>query len=106
MKRDAIDAATVDAARAVLRDVPPKRPDKLTKREAVLALKKEIDAMRKKGYDWQDVADKLREIGINVAPASLRSYMTEKKTPKKQAPTDASDAPMQQPALSDIDITA
>ncbi len=93
MTKDVIDAAVIDAARAALRDLPPKRPDKLTKRDAVLALKKEIDAMRKKGYDWQDVADKLRELGIDVAAASVRSYLASEKS-KAARKEKAGDAPV------------
>ncbi len=90
MKND-IDAATIDAARAALRDVPAKQPDKLSKRDAVIALRKEIDAMRRKGYGWSDISAKLGEVGIHVAAASLRSYMTDAKPSKKPATTGTPD---------------
>ncbi len=75
--RNVVDAATIEAARAALRDVPPMKPSTFSKRDAVISLKKEIEAMRKKGYTWSDVSDKLREVGLDVAAASVRSYMSE-----------------------------
>lgn len=46
----------------------------LTLKETVALLVKEISAMLGKGYTYKEVADKLRDQGIAIQPATLNNY--------------------------------
>ena len=70
----------------------------LTVKEAVFALAPTLERMKKRGFDTQEIADKLHEKGIDVKPPTLAKYLNEfrrgkdRKTdtprpPEKTAPT-------------------
>ncbi|CAK7041320.1 MAG: hypothetical protein DELT_02838 [Desulfovibrio sp.] len=49
----------------------------LTVKEAVRALAPTLERMKKRGFDTQEIADKLHEKGIDVKPPTLAKYLNE-----------------------------
>lgn len=49
----------------------------LTVKEAILALAPTLERMKKRGFDTQELADKLHEKGIEVKPQTLAKYLNE-----------------------------
>ena len=49
----------------------------LTVKEAVFALAPTLERMKNRGFDIQEIADKLHEKGINVKPPTLAKYLNE-----------------------------
>ena len=49
----------------------------LTVKEAVRALAPTLERMKKRGFDIQELAEKLHEKGIEVKPPSLTKYLNE-----------------------------
>ncbi len=77
----------------------------LTVKEAVFALAPTLERMKKRGFDIQEIADKLHEKGIEVKPPTLAKYLNEfrrgkerkKDTPpppKKTVPVPETTAPV------------
>ncbi len=71
---------------------------RLTVKEAILTLAPTLERMKKRGFDAQEIAEKLHEKGIDVKPPTLAKYLNEfrrgkdRKTdtprpPEKTAPT-------------------
>lgn len=54
--------------------------------DAVMALRKEIQELREKGYYFTEIAAILNENGIEVAPATLRQYMRQPQRKKSGTP--------------------
>jgi hypothetical protein len=87
----------------------------LTVKEAIRALAPTLERMKKRGFDIQELAEKLHEKGIDVKPPTLAKYLNEfrrgkeKKTdtpppPAKAAPTPKLDKPAA-PAWGEFVIT-
>lgn len=81
----------------------------LTVKEAVFALAPTIERMKKRGFDAQEIAEKLHDKGIEVKPPTLVKYLNEfrrKQGQKKDkavttpisVPTPAQAVPQVQPA--------
>ncbi|EFL85753.2 hypothetical protein HMPREF0326_01456 [Desulfovibrio sp. 3_1_syn3] len=49
----------------------------LTVKEAIFALAPTLERMKKRGFDMQEIADKLHEKGIEVKPPTLAKYLNE-----------------------------
>ena len=61
----------------------------LTVKEAILALAPTLERMKKRGFDTQEIAEKLHEKGIEVKPPTLAKYLNEfrrEKGGKKDTP--------------------
>ncbi|CAK7026072.1 MAG: hypothetical protein DELT_02589 [Desulfovibrio sp.] len=76
----------------------------LTVKQAISALAPTLERMKNRGFDIQEIAEKLREKGIEVKPPTLAKYLNEfrrgkdkkKDTPpppKKTAPVSKPDRP-------------
>ena len=76
----------------------------MTVKEAVFALAPTIERMKKRGFDAQEIAEKLHEKGIDVKPPTLVKYLNEyrrgkdrkkdaPRPPKKTAPAPQPDRP-------------
>ena len=65
------------AIAAKLRDMPPveKKQPEHSKQEAIKLLKKEIEAMQKRGYTLDQVSEALRGEGLDIATPTLKSYL-------------------------------
>ncbi len=49
----------------------------MTVKEAVFALAPTLERMKKRGFDVQELAEKLHEKGIDVKPPTLAKYLNE-----------------------------
>lgn len=49
----------------------------MTVKEAVFALAPTLERMKKRGFEVQELAEKLREKGIDVKPPTLAKYLNE-----------------------------
>jgi len=73
----------------------------LTVKEAVRALAPTLERMKKRGFDIQELAEKLHEKGIDVKPPTLAKYLNEfrrgkeKKTDTPPSQEKAAPAPQQ-----------
>lgn len=56
---------------------PP--PRKLNKQEVVTSLRKEIEALRERGYTLEHIAEVLRGEGLDIGGTTLKSYLTRAK---------------------------
>ena len=76
----------------------------MTVKEAIFALAPTLERMKKRGFDTQEIAEKLHEKGIEVKPPTLAKYLNEfrrgkdRKTdtpppPEKTAPVLKPDRP-------------
>lgn len=93
-----VDASAVEAVRQALRDAPPVQPAQMTRRQAVEAMRREVVALRKRGYSWEKVAQLMSDAGIVISAATLKSYM---RPPRKTAqPQPQQSAPEPAPPLS------
>ena len=71
----------------------------LTVKEAVFALAPTLERMKQRGFDTQELAEKLHEKGIDVKPPTLAKYLNEfrrgkdKKTDTPPPPAKTTPAP-------------
>jgi hypothetical protein len=56
----------------------------LTVKEAIRALAPTLERMKKRGFDIQELAEKLHEKGIEVKPPTLAKYLNEFRRGKEQ----------------------
>ena len=49
----------------------------MTVKEAIRALAPTLERMKKRGFDTQEIAEKLHEKGIEIKPPTLAKYMNE-----------------------------
>ena len=49
----------------------------MTVKEAIFALAPTLERMKKRGFDTQEIAEKLHEKGIEIKPPTLAKYMNE-----------------------------
>ena len=49
----------------------------MTVKEAIFALAPTLERMKKRGFDTQEIAEKLHEKGIEVKPPTLAKYLNE-----------------------------
>lgn len=73
----------------------------LTVKEAIFALAPTLERMKKRGFDTQEIAEKLHEKGIEVKPPTLAKYLNEfrrgKDRKKDTPPPPAKTAPAPKP---------
>lgn len=76
----------------------------MTVKEAIRALAPTLERMKNRGFDTQEIAEKLHEKGIEIKPPTLAKYLNEfrrgkdKKTDTPPPPVQAQKAaPMPQP---------
>lgn len=76
----------------------------LTVKETIFALAPTLERMKKRGFDTQEIAEKLHEKGIEIKPPTLAKYLNEfrrgrdrkKDTPPPPVQTEKT-APVSQP---------
>ena len=77
----------------------------LTVKEAIRTLAPTLERMKKRGFDIQEIAEKLHEKGIEVKPPTLAKYMNEfrrdkeKKADTPQSPVKTAPAPQSNTAV-------
>jgi len=86
----AIEHERIEAAKSRLRALPekPKAPKTLSIAEAIRQIKNEVRAALKRGYTFDEIAQALKEDGIDVGTPTLKSYVSrsnKKRPPAKTA---------------------
>jgi hypothetical protein len=69
-----IRRADIDRAARHFDEAPEVQPEEVTRKEAVRILGPKIKEMRRKGYNWGQIAEKLKAVGMAIAPDLLASY--------------------------------
>lgn len=59
----------------------------MTVKEAVFALAPTLERMKKRGFDTQELAERLHEKGIDVKPPTLAKYLNEFRRGKRKGDT-------------------
>ena len=77
-----ITAAQVKEIRLALAKLKPAKVAldgnrNMTVKEAILTLAPTLERMKKRGFDTQEIAEKLHEKGIEVKPPTLAKYLNE-----------------------------
>ena len=62
-------------------------------KEAVFALAPTLERMKKRGFDTQEIVEKLHEKGIEVKPQTLTKYLTEARRQREGRKTQKRDTP-------------
>ena len=70
----------------------------LTVKEAVFALAPTLERMRKRGFDPQEIAEKLHEKGIDVKPPTLVKYLNEFRRQREKKKDTSAAVPTLSPA--------
>ena len=55
-------------------EAPEVQPEEVTRKEAIRILAPKIKEMRRKGYNWEQIAERLKGDGISIEPDLLASY--------------------------------
>lgn len=66
----------------------------LTVKEAIFVLAPTLERMKKRGFDTQEIAEKLHEKGIEIKPPTLAKYLNEFRRGKDKK-TDTPPSPVQ-----------
>ena len=74
-KREHITDDQIKQARDLLKTLPTKQKASHSKRDAVLAMKKDILALQSRGYSFAEIAQHLQTAGITISPVTLKSYI-------------------------------
>ncbi len=69
-----IRRADIDKAAQHFDEAPEVEPEEVTRKEAVRILGPKIKEMRRKGYNWEQIAERLKGDGISIEPDLLASY--------------------------------
>ena len=87
----AIQLDTVEALRAKMKEAPEvaKEKRRVSKQEAIRELKRDIEAMQKRGYTLDDIAKFLTNGGMQISTPTLKSYLQRTKADKPKAPKKA-----------------
>ena len=62
-------------------------------KEAVFVLAPTLERMRKRGFDTQEIVERLHEKGIDVKPQTLTKYLTEARRQRESRKTQKRDTP-------------
>ena len=65
----------------------------MTVKEAIFALAPTLERMKKRGFDTDEIAEKLHEKGIEIKPPTLAKYMSEFRRGKGQGKGQKKDTP-------------
>ena len=103
-----ITTSQIQEAKKILAALKPKKMAldgnrSLTVKEAIFALAPTLERMKKRGFDIQEIAEKLHEKGIKVKAPTLAKYLNEfrrgkdKKTDTPPAPEKTAPPPAPKP---------
>ena len=65
----------------------------MSMKEAVLALAPTLERMKKRGFDTQEIVERLHEKGIEVKPQTLTKYLTEARRQREGRKAKRQDTP-------------
>ncbi len=99
-----VEPHVLEAAKTRLRSLPekPKTPKPVSLSEAIRQIKTEVQAALKRGYTFDEIAQALKEDGIDVGTPTLKSYVykgTRRRTnsPKAQVKKPIAGEPKKEP---------
>jgi len=77
----------IEAIAEKFRNMPPPEPEKrlCSKQEAVAMLSKEIQALQKRGYKLEQIAEALRGEGLEITTPTLKSYLQRAQLQKQKS---------------------
>ena len=80
-----ITLKAVEAIAEKLKTLPEQKPEErqIGKQEAIAVLKNEIEAVRRRGYSFEQIAEYLKGGGLDIGSAALKSYLARAKAPSK-----------------------
>lgn len=83
----AIQLDTIEALKAKMKEAPEVSKEKrhVSKQEAIRELKRDIDAMQKRGYTLDDIAKFLSDGGLQITTPTLKSYLQRSKSDKTKS---------------------
>jgi hypothetical protein len=64
----------IDRAAQHFDEAPEVQPEEVTRKETIRILGPTIKAMRRKGYNWNQISERLKQDGIPIEPDLLASY--------------------------------
>ena len=76
----------------------------MTVKQAIFTLAPTLERMKKRGFDTQEIVEKLHEKGIEVKPQTLTKYLTEARRLKESKKTKGKEA-RHTPAASETRTT-
>ena len=65
----------------------------MTVKQAIFTLAPTLERMKKRGFDTQEIAERLHEKGIEVKPQTLTKYLTEARRLKESKKVKRQDTP-------------
>ena len=65
----------------------------MTVKQAIFTLAPTLERMKKRGFDTQEIVEKLHEKGIEVKPQTLTKYLTEARRQRESRKTQKRDTP-------------
>ena len=65
----------------------------MTVKQAIFTLATTLERMKKRGFDTQEIVEKLHEKGIEVKPQTLTKYLTEARRQREGRKTQKTDTP-------------
>lgn len=74
-----VSKTKIEAALERMKGLPKKEKQSFTLREAVQQLSGEISKLLGRGYTYKEVSGVLKEQGVEIAPATLKQYVSEAK---------------------------
>ena len=69
----------------------------MSMKEAVFALAPTLERMKKRGFDTQEIVERLHEKGIEVKPQTLTKYLTEARRQREGRKSKMQDTPPHPP---------
>ena len=76
----------------------------MTVKQAIFALAPTLERMKKRGFDTQEIVEKLHDKGIEVKPQTLTKYLTEARRQREERKAKTQDTP--RPASTTAKATA
>ena len=71
----------------------------MTVKQAIFTLASTLERMKKRGFDTQEIVERLHEKGIEVKPQTLTKYLTEARRQRESRKTQKRDTPPRPPKL-------
>ena len=74
----------------------------MTVKEAVFTLAPTLERMKKRGFDTQEIVDRLHEKGIDIKPPTLSKYLKEYRQQKDSRKAKRKDTPPPPPSQESV----
>lgn len=90
-----IQLDTIEALKAKMKEAPEVAKEKrsVSKQEAIRELKREIQAMQKRGYTLDDIAKFMSDGGLQISTPTLKSYLQRSKADRVKGSKETSKQP-------------